>query len=590
MPQTVADDIAAARAKGVPLEHAQREADVRYVGGEPTIGSTTRDPTAQRLEKVNANLDTPEGAALATRAASNNAAVHDTVQKTIEDYGGVPAQGEVSQKVAQSLADASDAEYSKVSALYKQGDEEAAATKGASDNETAQRQAVADAQAAAKAQAAARQELDAAQKAYKAAKLKPGTDLEKASNDLVFARDAVREATNSPPRAPPVPSRTGAGYIDITPLREALDAPATKNATIDGLNTLANGTRGFIDALSNGTNRVSAQEAESIRQAINDAYDIRGGSINGHVGRLKDILDQSMDAATDVPASYREGRAAYKAWATKYEDPEGVANIIRRDAKGNFLNEDNWRRADNGLIGTTNEQQFQQVTRRLLANRDVETLNRLKAELVHRPYDAASRGAGDQNNHAVFSPSRWRDTINTIGMNKYRALFDKDEVAHLGAIYRAAQNLHEPVPGVVNSSNSGTTMINAAGMADALRNVEEAGKPKGGNAALVRGIRALHIPAGALHVIPLVGGAGHMAIEGAAGAVARRGGQKAVSTANKELAAAIQRTLDPAVARDAANENARQVLTVKQRKDLADAVGRYAAPAGPAAVTAKGTR
>ena len=63
-----------------------------------------------------------------------------------------------------------------------------------------------------------------------------------------------------------------------------------------------------------------------------------------------------MDAATDVPASYREGRAAYKNWAAKYEDPEGVANIIRRDSKGNFLNEDNWRRADNGLIGTTNEQ------------------------------------------------------------------------------------------------------------------------------------------------------------------------------------------------------------------------------------------
>ena len=180
--------------------------------------------------------------------------------------------------------------------------------------------------------------------------------------------------------------------------------------------------------------------------------------------------------------------------------------------------------------------------------------------------------------------------INTIGMNKYRALFGKDEVAHLGANYRAAQNLHEPVPGVVNSSNSGTTMINAAGMADALRNVEEAGKPKGGNAALVRGIRALHIPAGALHVVPLVGGAGHMAIEGAAGAVARRGGQKAVSAANKELAAAIRRTLDPAVARDAANENARRVLTVKRRSELANALGRHVAPAASVAVTGKTSR
>ena len=81
-----------------------------------------------------------------------------------------------------------------------------------------------------------------------------------------------------------------------------------------------------------------------------------------------------------------------------------------------------------------------------------------------------------------------------------------------------------------------------------------------------------------------------MAIEGAAGAVARRGGQKAATAANKELAAAIQRTLDPAVARDAANENARRVLTVKQRKDLARAVGRHVSPAGSVAVTGKATR
>ena len=81
-----------------------------------------------------------------------------------------------------------------------------------------------------------------------------------------------------------------------------------------------------------------------------------------------------------------------------------------------------------------------------------------------------------------------------------------------------------------------------------------------------------------------------MAIEGAAGAVARRGGQRSVTAANKELAAAIQRTLDPAVARDAANENARRVLTVKQRKDLAAAVGRHVAPAASVAATGKGSR
>ncbi len=96
--------------------------------------------------------------------------------------------------------------------------------------------------------------------------------------------------------------------------------------------------------------------------------------------------------------------------------------------------------------------------------------------------------------------------------------------------------------------------------------------------------------AGALHVIPLVGGAGHMAIEGAAGAVARRGGQKAVSAANKELAAAIQRTLDPAVARDAANENAKRATSDRARKDLVAALSRRTATGGGAAVTGEGSR
>ena len=54
--------------------------------------------------------------------------------------------------------------------------------------------------------------------------------------------------------------------------------------------------------------------------------------------------------------------------------------------------------------------------------------------------------------------------------------------------------------------------------------------------------------------------------------------------------AAIQRTLDPAVARGAANENARRVLTVKQRKDLAIAGGRHVSPAASVAVTGKTTR
>lgn len=84
---------------------------------------------------------------------------------------------------------------------------------------------------------------------------------------------------------------------------------------------------------------------------------------------------------------------------------------------------------------------------------------------------------------------------------------------------------------------------------------------------LVRGIRgAGHLLIAPLHVEPGMGALGHLAVEGAAGAAARRGGQKAISAANEELAAAVRRTLSPDAGRAAANENAARAISDRQRR------------------------
>ncbi|MGN6124717.1 MAG: transglycosylase SLT domain-containing protein, partial [Sphingomonas oligoaromativorans] len=91
-------------ADGLPAEQALREAEITYVGAQPTLASVTRNPSDQRALWEGAKQDTPEGQALATQIANNNAALHSKAQDLVQRYGGAPAEGDVAEGAAKALA------------------------------------------------------------------------------------------------------------------------------------------------------------------------------------------------------------------------------------------------------------------------------------------------------------------------------------------------------------------------------------------------------------------------------------------------------------------------------------------------------
>lgn len=488
LPLQVAEHAAALKANGVPDDHALNEASIRYVGGNPTVGAVTRERATMQAEKEGAKVASPEGAALASRAAENNAALHDTVQETVNGYGGVPAQGEASQAVAESLAKGSDAGRAQTKAAY----------------------------------------------------------------DTARASD-------------------GDQRVSIDGLRELLARPDYRAPTTAEGKQLVSGLKGQIAAMAkeNG-GRFSPEEIDTLTKQANAAFNPLGGGANHMIGEVKAQLGESLDQFDNASPAFKAARALHRQWAEQYSDPAGVARLIQRDAKGNFLNEDNWRRADNGLIGTTSDKAFAQVTRQLKANGDTQPIDRLKAEIVQRAYQRATNTAADESGNPVFSAKQWHTELNKIGMPKLKAVFSQDEIAHLATVGRAARALHESVPGTVNGSGTSAALINAL---SGVKNGKELGHVATalGKALKVGG----HV---ASSTIPM----GHVAVEGIAHVAGKVSGARSTAAANKSLAKAIRETLDPAAARTAANENATAAVAKGQRKDLARGLARHTAPAAAA--------
>lgn len=535
---------------GVSPDEALREADIRYVGAKPTVAAVTRNPQEQMAFNEGAKLDPSLNAA----QAANNEALHNTVANTVENYGGVVQPGDAAETAAQTLAKASDAERAKVTDLYKQADEQAASLKKTSDTDAAQRQAAADAQAAQDAQAAARAKLNEAQQAYKASKTDINADPDKALKDLQAARENLRNVTVNPPKAAPVPSRTAPGYIDVSPVVKALNTPEMANPNTEGLRALVNGAKGYIAQISNGTNRVSAEQAENIRQFFNGAYDPMGSGINNAIGNLKSTLDQAMDAVPDASQAYKTARAAHKAWAEQYDNPQGVARLIKRDAQGNFVHADGWRNAQ-GLTGPSSDKPFSQVAKQLQKIGATDALNKIKASIVQTAHDAARNSAADANGNPVFNGKLFQNKLNSIGMPKLQALFSPQEIAHLATIGRAARHLNEPVPGTLNTSN--TTATTRSSLASALK-----AKP-GQNpvmTVLKLGSAAMgHVPAAvAIH------GAEHLSNRAAQGAISR----------------GIREQLNTGLARASANRSESRIANELYRKQMGRALSSRAAPAG----------
>ena len=420
MPANVADHYRKLTSEGVPPDQALREADITSIGGNPSAASVTREPSTMRAEKEGAKLDIPEGQALSLQAAQNNQALHATARAMVAENGGAPGPGDAMQAAAISLKKASDAAYGRVPdgktpapdsvrALYEAADQQASKLKSDADmSAEATRRDVESAMNTVKAreaQEAARAKLEAAQQAVRDARRSPTADVGNALAKVEAARADLRTATENPPTvsAPPA-AKDAPGYINLSRLSAALDSPELANPTIEGAKSLRSGVQGLLKAYGGDGHMVNLQQAEKIRQAIGHAYDPMGGGINTHVGRLKSVLDDALDSTEAGPA-FRKARATFKDWADKYENPKGVANLIKSDANGNLVGDDTWRVAEN-LMSSKSDKAFIQIVERLKANGDQSALNHLKAWGVQRAYEAATGRAGgnavDQLGNSAF--------------------------------------------------------------------------------------------------------------------------------------------------------------------------------------------
>jgi hypothetical protein len=543
--------------QGVPLDQAVREAEITAVGAKPTIANVTRNPEDQSAVWEGAKQATPEGRALSSQIAQNNAAVVNRVQGMVQDLGGVPAQGEAAETAATSLAKASDAEKAKVSELYKAADEEAAQSTSATDARdnvslSAHKKIADQLRANYEAAQAAIEEANAAKRAR-----------------LIQGGGAPPIREIPPPEKPTIPDapplKRGSGYIDVTGFRRALDNPEMANPTIEGVKSLRSGVSGLLDAYAGDTNKITLEQAEKLRQAINDAYDPMGSGINGHVSRLKASLDAALDSTEAGPA-YKAARAAHKAWAAKYDNPEGIASLIKRDAQGNFVNGDNWRKAE-GFIGSTADKPFVQVVNQLKANGDTAAINRLKASILQRAYERATNNATDRLGNAMLNGKQFFAELNRVGTTKLNALFSPAELSDIATTGRAAIHLNEAVPGTNNTSNT------ASALAKALQSQgKKSGKVK----------TALKLGA---HGVSLV--TGHLG-----GNIATEGGSKIVEAVTEhgkaqQLAKALTESMTPAKARAAERVRAAKMATLIARRSKANQISRRLAVTGAAVAGGK---
>ena len=548
-PPQVAKQVDQLRLQGVPLDQAIREAEISYVGAKPTIASVTRNPEDQAAVWEGAKQATPEGRALAAQIAQNNAAVVNKVQNTIQDLGGVPSQGEAAETAAASLAKASDAEKAKVSELYKAADEEAAfhtANTDARDSvsQDAQRKIADRLRADYEARVAEVERLNA----EKRARLYQGGGSGQPINEIPM-----------PPKpeipAPPA-TKQGAGYIDVSDFRRALDNPEMANPTIEGVKSLRSGVTGLLDAYAGDGNKITLEQAEKLRQAINDAYDPLGSGINGHVGRLKASLDNALDSADAGPA-YKAARAAHRAWAEKYDNPEGISSLIKRDAQGNFVNGDNWRKSEN-FIGSAADKPFIEVVNRLKENGDTAAVQRLKAAVLQRAYEKATNNATDKLGNATINGKLFLGELNRIGTAKLNALFDPSELAEISTTARAAIHMNEAVPGTNNTSNTASALAKAL-----MQGESKGGKGRLAARAVAHGLAAVKAP--------IVGNIATEAVDKGITHIGKR-------VQAKELARALAESMNPATSRAKAAQKAAKLAETLRRREAARNITSRTAP------------
>jgi len=361
-------------------------------------------------------------------------------------------------------------------------------------------------------------------------------------------------------------------------LKAVVTDPMNKAAASNDAATFINGMAKKLNILDPKGNGASPQALEQLRQAANEALTpTASGALKALVGKVKGAIDGSFDELGNAGEGYKAARELHSAWADKYENQDGVANLIARDPKGNFVNKDSFAAKDSWLTNK-NDANAIQVIRTLQDNGSTAELDKIRAHVTQGAYDKASSGAVDQLNNGTISGKAYRAHLDSVGQNKLDALFSPEEQSHLANLGNAASTLNEKVPNTFNGSNTDSAQANR--LADALAKSKSAkdrvsASGYGGLASALTG----SVLGGMTHGVE---GAGI----GAAAGIASKFAEpilaaRAAAKTTADLANAIKGAANPDVARASANDNAIRELAKTIAKARAGAVaGRSGAVVG----------
>ena len=359
-------------------------------------------------------------------------------------------------------------------------------------------------------------------------------------------------------------TQDGDQRISVDALREKLNTPRYKASSAWA------GLRRQLGAMSkeNG-NRFTPDQIDELTQIVNDQYNPMGGSINSMVGDLKGALNESLDQFDKAGPAFKAARAAHREWASQYDNPAGVARLIRRDAQGNFLHEDNWRSAE-GFTGGKHDKSFVQVVKQLKAIGGEDAVSRLKATILQNVYEKAKVGNPDAYGNRTISSQGWNNALDAVGMPKLREVFSPDEIANLAHVGRVASYMNEPMAGANNTSGTTAAYLNAVR--------SQGGKlPNAAKLAIHLGGQGVSMALNG--VTPGIGNA----VAGAATAGITRGGESiSNAVASRRLASALSEMMDPEAARAA---DVKRITSEIEKRRIAQLSRALAARTAPAAAT-----
>jgi len=404
-----------------------------------------------------------------------------------------------------------------------------------------------------------------------------GETAEAAAMALANDEDALRRGVSA--RYAEAEAAEGANYVPSDDLYAYLNNPYHAGAINRQAQGLVNGLRRRLDIFTHNTGEEDARLAplnahalEHLRKAAIDAYDEVGSpELRQIIHGWTELIDNHLIRLGDAGPTYARARSAFEQYARLYKDPEGLAALIRRNDKGQFLNADKWRQAEQKFLGGTNDRTALQVINRLkeMGGDGEGVLNRLKARVVQDAYEAATgRRAGnatDMLGNSTLSGKLFLSRLDQVGMPKLKALFAPEELGRLAVIGRAASHINEAVPGTVNASGTASALLNALGRMKSPEKASLAGKLSRGAAHLVLGATT--------H------GVGNLAMEPITHAI----GAARANAAAADVAEQIGRMADPALARAAAREDTARVAEQLRRRAAAAALADRTAPV--AAVT-----